>query len=55
MMACVRNHQFSSFCQNKLRNGMILCENHTVQIIRYEKMREDYILLKENYNSNTEA
>ena len=34
---------------------MILCENHTVQIIRHEKMREDYILLKEIHNSNTEA
>ena len=54
MTACVRNYQFSSFCQNKLRNGMILCESHTVQIIRHEKMR-DYILLKEIYNSNTEA
>lgn len=50
------SHRFSSFCQNKIRNDMILCENrNAVQTVRHGIKIEDDMLLNITYNSNAEA
>lgn len=49
MTVCVRNYCFSSFCQNKMRKDMILCENYNaIQIIRYREKVEGNMLLNIN-------